>query len=177
MDAEHDTDEWVADERRLRLIKWLLAREGAYYRWGAKGQELPADAWLALELEPPKCRELYDCSGLVTSAMHAMGLHDWRLTHNAARLFDVLETIPAAHAAPGDLVFYGQPGQVSHVMFAWDHGRVYGACQGNASTLTLATAAKDGSKVRTRDRVKYRPDVRGYRRFPFPALELSHATS
>jgi cell wall-associated NlpC family hydrolase len=171
MGDEFDSDSWAVDDRRLRLIEWLQAREGAYYRWGAKGEELPASAWQDVELEPPACRELYDCSGLAACAVLALGGPDWRATHTADRLFHELEPVPLLQAAPGDLAFYGQPDRCSHVMFIVDHGQVFGASGGNASTLTLETAHRVGARVRHRSSHLYRPDFRGARKFPFPPLK------
>jgi len=149
-----DVDQWATDPNREKLIHWLVAQSGKMYVWCGKGPET------------------FDCSGLVTASMQALDLPDWRATHNAARLFAELEPIEFFQLRPGDLVFYGQPGQISHVMFFWTpEGEVYGACGGNSSTTSPEVAMKAGACVKSRRSVLYRPDVRGYRRYPFPKEE------
>lgn len=167
-----DSDRWATDDRRIKLLDWALSKEGAYYRWGGKGETIPEGVFLNEGITPPKCRELYDCSGLITCAMVFMGLPDKRQKWNAAGLFLHLQPVSVSDVRPMDLAFYGQLTQqgprIDHVMFHWEDGRVYGACQGNSGTLTLATAHRVGARVRFRNSHMYRPDFRGFRKFPLP---------
>jgi hypothetical protein len=135
----------VSDER-IRLHDWLLEQLGKPYLWAAKGMDA------------------FDCSGLATCGLLAMGCPDWRQTHNSSKLWAVLP--PTREPMPMDLSFYGPPGLVTHVMFVWGDGRVYGACGGGRLTTTLAIAHVVGAKVRFRSRVDYRPDHKGFRRIP-----------
>lgn len=143
-------DRWATEEHRTRLLAWASSRMGASYVWGAKGP----DHW--------------DCSGFVCGGMvdGALVPSGWLQTHNAARLFAELE--PTEEPNPLDLCFWGQPGQVSHVMLLWHDERVFGACGGNSSTTTPELAQKIGARVRFRSGIGYRPDFRGYRTLPEP---------
>lgn len=152
-DHEDDSDEWSVDEPRLMLVDWAQRQVGCLYKWGGKG-ELGEDG-------TPR----YDCSGLVTCGLLYVRQPDWRQTHSAARLFDELK--PTEKPAPMDLVFYGQPGHISHVVFHWSDGRILGACGGNQSTTTAEAARKAGACVKFKATQNYRPDFRGWRSLPF----------
>jgi len=131
--------------RRQRFLDWCYSQRGRPYIWGAKGPEA------------------YDCSGLVTSGFLAVGGQDWRVTHNSQRLFGLLQDITDRPAKAGDLVFYGPPNRVTHVMVLWEDGRVFGATGGGSQTKTPTK----GAEVQFRSKVGYRPDVKGFRAFPF----------
>ncbi len=146
---ETDSDEWALDPIRTALFLWLAEQKGKLYVWGAKGP----DYW--------------DCSGLVTGSFHELGLGDVRATHSAARLYDELEHVEYKRAQPGDLIFYGPPDRVTHVVFLWNDGRVYGAGGGDSSTTTPEAAMRRrGACVKFKDSHMYRPDLRGVRRYP-----------
>lgn len=152
MKDEHDSDRWSVQDKRIDLVEWVQRQVGCLYRWGGKGQHDSTG------------RPMYDCSGLVTCGLLAVGCDDWRQTHGAARLYDDLAATAAP--APMDLAFYGRPGHVSHVVFVWGDGRVLGACGGNESTTTEEIARSAGACVKFRTSIKYRPDLRGYRVLP-----------
>jgi murein DD-endopeptidase len=120
--------------------------EGKPYVWGAKGPDA------------------FDCSGLVTWALHECGGPDWRNSHNSARLF--AELAPVEKPQEGDLAFYGQPGRVTHVMVCWGDGRVYGACGGDSTTTSVEMAKLRKAKVQYRAKADYRPGFLGFRRLP-----------
>ncbi len=167
LDGVHvDPDFWAQSTARVRAMEWANHREGCSYIWGGKGEELPASEWTRLGLEVPLVREVFDCSGFVTCAMHYLGLNDWRLTHSADRIFHLLE--PTNDPDPMDMAFYGQPSHINHVMFVWEAGKVMGAGGGNSGTHTLDTAHRVGAKVRVRSNHLYRPDFRGWRKLPLP---------
>ncbi|RYZ40091.1 MAG: peptidoglycan endopeptidase [Myxococcaceae bacterium] len=143
--------------QRAAFLSCVLAQMHSPYRWGAKGQ-------LASKEGP----RLFDCSGLVTWALHEVGGRDWRQTHNTDRLW--AECAPVASVAdlqPGDLVLYGKAGDPDHVMVHVGAGVVVGASGGDSKTLTLEDAARDDARVKSFTRVEYRPDVLGFRRPPF----------
>ncbi len=145
---QEDSGTWSVDPRRTRLMEWATGQVGKLYRWGAKGPDN------------------FDCSGLVTAGLLELGLPDWRMTHNASRLF--AELVPTDNPLPMDLVFYGQPEHVSHVVFFYGDGRILGACGGNQGTTTNAVALATGAAVKFRKSVNYRPDCRGFRKLPTP---------
>ncbi|NBD11313.1 NlpC/P60 family protein [Corallococcus sp. Z5C101001] len=127
------------------------------YRWNGKGQRAS-----------PEGPRLFDCSGLVTWALHQVGGPDWRVTHNTDSLWSACSPVASASdLLPGDLVLYGKGGDPDHVMVHVGAGVVVGASGGSSKTLTLEDAAAAGAKVKSFTRVEYRPDVLGFRRLPF----------
>lgn len=115
--------------------------------------------------------DAYDCSGLVTWALREAGGPDLRFTYSSQRMFEEFEV--ALRPAPTDVVLalYGFPGDsaphVNHVMLTVGDGRVFGACGGDHSTLTLEAAKLRKAEVRFRPSVTYRPDFLGYRRLAY----------
>lgn len=144
---------------RQQLQDWLLQQEGKPYVWASKGQNA------------------FDCSGLVTAGLVEVGYPktcprcnlDMRGFHSAARLWDELE--PTEEPAPLDLIFYGAPGHISHVVFLWCDGRVFGANGGNQHTTSTAIAEKRGARVGFKRGILYRFDNRGFRKLPLPRDE------
>lgn len=151
---------------RLALVAFAQGLLGKPYVWGQKGPNS------------------FDCSGFVTYCLLQAGGPDWRLTHNAAKLFEDCPPIPEADAhlreitrgaplwpCPGvqqcDLAFYGPAGEPDHVMMLWGDGRVIGASGGNHHTTSPELAAPLHAEVKFKDRVDYRPDFLGFRAFPF----------
>ena len=156
MGDEHDSDEWSIDPERDPLPMWLLAQKGKLYVYGAKGP----DYW--------------DCSGLVTGSLYALGLGDFRATHSAARLFDELEPVEMDKIKPYDLVFYGPPDRITHVLFFWHDRRVYGAGGGTNHTTTPEAAMRlRGACVKFKPSHMYRPDFRGARKYGPPRKKES----
>lgn len=144
--------------KRSLFLAHVLNAIGSPYRWGGKGE-------LAAESGPTR---VFDCSGLVTWSYLMAGGPDWRATHNTDRL--LLEAQPVRtleEAEPGDLAFYGYPGDPSHVMVHVGEGVVVGAAGGDSTTTTLEAAAKRGARVLARDRLTYRRDFLGLWRLPF----------
>jgi cell wall-associated NlpC family hydrolase len=96
----------------------------------------------------------FDCSGLVCYCLRMVGGPDWSASHTADRMWKELPPTPTPR--PGDLAFYGQPEQATHVMLWTGDDRVYGACGGNSSTRTIALAQARGARVMFKLRVDYR---------------------
>jgi murein DD-endopeptidase len=149
--------------QRAKFLSLVLDQHGAPYRWGAKGE----DAGNGLRA--------FDCSGLVTWALHKVGGPDWRRTHNTDRLLaecNPLSGYTLEGLMPGDIVFYGArlPGgdmDASHVMVHIGAGVVFGASGGDSRTLTLADAHRAGASVRACPSIHYRKDLLAFRRLPF----------
>ncbi len=74
-------------------IAYAQAQLGKPYQWGGAG---PAD---------------FDCSGLVMRAWEAGGVG---FAHLAQSQYDVTARVPVADLQPGDIVFFGAPGNVYH---------------------------------------------------------------
>lgn len=111
--------------------------------------------------------DTFDCSGLVTWVIHELGGPDWRDTHNAQKLYDILA--PAVGwAKDGEilLAFYSPArggSHIEHVMISVGDGRAFGACGGDSTTLTVEEAHRVDAKVRFRDSVAYRQRLAGLR--------------
>lgn len=98
------------------MIAWARDQVGRPYIWGGAG---PVG---------------YDCSGLALQAMYAGGrvlpsvttyLHQRRDFPTASRIFDSgLPRRPLAERKPGDLVFFGPEGSISHMGIYLGHGRI-----------------------------------------------------
>jgi cell wall-associated NlpC family hydrolase len=134
-------------EKRIAFLAWLKDQESKPYLWGQKGPDG------------------FDCSGLVTAGLHAIGGPDWRQTHGSARLHAEL---PATNAPkPGDLVFYGAtPKQVDHVMVWMGDGTVFGASGGGSNCTTVQAAMALGACVHSKGDVHYRRDCVGFASAP-----------
>jgi murein DD-endopeptidase len=140
-----------------RFLFYAFSKEGCSYLWDGKGPNT------------------FDCSGLITWALKAAGGPDWRYTHNAQVLADVLE--PCETMLPGEVLvaFYGKDwDHVGHVMVVVGDGRVYGACGGDSRCTTVEKSAArqgGGARVRFRGTPDYRPerDLLGFRRLQYRA--------
>ncbi len=144
------------NDLRIQLLDWLLRQEGKPYVWGAKGDFNP---------DPNKGGELvqcYDCSGLVSVGLKLHGVKDCPdgSFNQFAKFESTLDPMPL------DLAFYGPPKRINHVMWVWGDGRVYGACGGNSSVMTVSAARRINACVKWKSKAKYRPDFRGFRKIP-----------
>ncbi|MEV8320427.1 bifunctional lytic transglycosylase/C40 family peptidase [Streptomyces sp. NPDC059900] len=80
-----------------RAVAYARAQLGVAYRWGGNG---PAEGG-------------FDCSGLTKAAYAKAGITLPRVAHAQ---YQATRKVPAgAPLLPGDLVFYGSPGNLSHV--------------------------------------------------------------
>ncbi len=154
---------------REALGEWLTHQLGKPYVWGGKGEVHVLGGTIRTEC--------FDCSGLVTAGLMAIGFPkncpkcglDMKGWHNCRKLFTEFSKL----SEPGkprslDLAFYGMDeDSVDHVMFVWGDGKVLGACGGNSNCIDPMSSLRKGAKVRFRDSVNYRPDFRGYRELPF----------
>jgi murein DD-endopeptidase len=134
------------------LLACALLKEGAPYVWGRKGPNV------------------FDCSGLVTWALHQCGGPDLRTTVNSQGLADLMEPVERMPAGEVLLAFYGfNWDHVEHVMFATPDGRAFGACGGGHTTSTVEKARDIGACVRFRPTLDYRPgrDLLGFRRLRY----------
>jgi predicted RNA-binding Zn-ribbon protein involved in translation (DUF1610 family) len=150
---------------RTNLRDWLTRQLGKPYLWNAKGEVHIIGGQVSTEC--------YDCSGLVTSGLMAVGyptrcphcgltMKGW---HNCRRLF--FELRMTEKPQPLDLAFYGpDPDSVEHVMFVWGDGRVMGACGGNKHSTDPMQSLRSGQKVQFRHSPNYRPGLLGYRELP-----------
>lgn len=131
---------------------------GCWYVWKGKGATL----WTkGRGLVPHNFGGLvFDCSGLVTTAIKQAGGADLRATHAAQTLFDELQECPTPDAR-GVLRFYGKsPERVTHVSISLGinergHLGVLEAAGGDETTTTIEAA-----KARHNARVRQGPDLR-----------------
>ncbi len=108
-----------------------------------------------------------DCSGLVVLALYCAtaGRIDWRRSMWCQRLWETLPAVVEGDVRPGDLALYGaSDADVSHVMVVLADGRVLGAAGGTSATRR--SNARPDQCVQTRDRIRYRRDLLGFRRLP-----------
>lgn len=151
---------------RDAFVKFVRAQENMPYIWGGKGMYLEEGGRLVLQIIAPA---VYDCSGLVTSGIHAANGPDWRATHTAQRLWNEMPLLSiheqggSLKQQEGDLLFYGRDSNhVTHVM-AWIDGKPFGACGGGSFTRTLGDATRSLARVKSRSNINYRPDFLGWR--------------
>ncbi|AEI65583.1 NlpC/P60 family protein [Corallococcus macrosporus] len=151
----------MSSSQRASFVSTVLSQMHSPYRWGGKG-----------ERDPSTGQRVFDCSGLVTWALHEVGGPDWRATHHTGRLWTSCARVsPADELLPGDLVLYhrqGDPVTPEHVMVVVGGGVVVGASGGGSRTLTLADAARDDARVKSFSRLDYRARrMPGIVRLPF----------
>lgn len=144
------------------VIKHGLAYVGAPYVYRGKGLEL----W---DPSGPKTHhwgvDVFDCSGLVTTAYRDAGGKDLRFTHAAQTMFDEFPHRSADALEFGLLKFYGASVKaVTHVCFSLGNGLVLEAAGGDATTRTPADAKARGARVRVV--FDGRHDLVGWRALP-----------
>ena len=133
---------------RHGFVVYALDQLGKPALWGAKGPDA------------------FDCSGLVTSGIRAVGGPDLRNCDNAQCLFN--DTMPLSSpemALPGDLLFFG-PSQehVAHVAIVLAGGRSIDAAGATSTTTDIHDAVKAGASVRTHANYYYRSNLLGAHR-------------
>lgn len=93
---------------RLRFVEWAKLRlNRAPVLWRGKGYFLFDVAAPGALRAHGYASEVFDCSGLVSVGLMAIGGPDLRATHNAAAFFLASEPLDFLEAQAGDLVFYG----------------------------------------------------------------------
>lgn len=149
----------MADPLR-RFVRKALGYVGAPYIWGGNGLQVFSPS---KRLEPNRFgRPVFDCVGLVNTALKEVGGPDWRGTKNAATLFAELQ--PAEHSfGLGTLLFYGaSASNVSHVAISLDsEGWIVEAAGGGRQSISLPSPGS----VRVRD-WQERGDYVGSRALP-----------
>lgn len=112
-----------------------------------------------------------DCSGMVSCALVSSGSpiicpfcqHDQKGFHAASTYWEHLDEV--IEPEPGDLAFYGVPGNISHVVVCVGGRRdqIIGANGGDSSVRDIVTAHSRGACVKYKVSPDYRPDLRGFR--------------
>lgn len=135
---------------RIKFVTWLIDQLGKPVLWSQKG---PGS---------------FDCSGLVTAALHAIGgagAPDLRATHNSQRLADETPHLSTfsdiAVPMQGDLCFYGLDlGGVEHVAIWLDSGKAISADGATPKINTLEESQKNPlNRVRLHSTWKFRGDL------------------
>lgn len=107
------------------LVQDLMTTIGIPYHWGA-GK--PSTPW------PPKPDDGLDCSGCAQVMLVRLGyLKPTEPDRNAFGLANACDPIVAG-VSLGDLVFYGIPGAITHVMVCLGNGWCIGATGGGSMT-------------------------------------------
>lgn len=150
----------------IDIIPHATRHVGAPYVWRGKGRSL----WTPRSLVPhPWAGYVFDCSGLVTTAIKAAGGPDLRATHSAQTMFDQFPIADEFDGA-GVLRFYGPSRlHVSHVAICLGRNErgqvlVVEAAGGDETTTTPLSAQQRGAKVR--QGVELRRDFLGSRSVP-----------
>lgn len=140
------------------LKAWCLEHEGCPYVYDAKGEihATPSGGQVTC----------FDCSGFVTSAIHAAGGPDWRKTHGSTGLVTELGPLLELAPQPFAIAVYGHP--IDHVMLAMDDGRVLGASGAGSQCTSVELALRAHACVHFKSAVSYRNDFRGYLPLPAP---------
>lgn len=133
---------------RARYTQLARAQLGKPVLWASKGPDA------------------FDCSGLVTWTLHAIGGIDLRATHNAQKLHDESHALllPDGNSiipAPGDLIFYGHgKNAVEHVAI-WLEGDKAISADGATSKITKLeiALANPANRVRLHDAIGFRRDL------------------
>jgi hypothetical protein len=146
------------------FLTFCLSKENCDYVWPH-----PSNNYSGKDLKIAKYKNVYDCSGLITSGLYAAtgGALDWRSGTNAQALFDKCKRLETRPKGKPCLAFYG-PGKnaINHVMLVLGDGRAYGACGGGSWCLTPELAKSKGARVRFRTSHLYRSDFRGFCAIP-----------
>ena len=108
-----------------------------------------------------------DCSGAVALCFERLGLvpKGWGHTHNADAIRDYCVPICKAEARPGDVLCFGSPLRINHVMMCVGEGVCMGAQGGGPKCLTREIAERIGACVK-RQPDYYRHDLVEYVRPP-----------
>ena len=143
------------------VIHAALRHQGAPYLWKGKGLHL----WTPSGLQGNGLDGVwaFDCSGLVTVALHDAGGPDWRAAHNADSLYRLLEPEQNPNAW-GCLRFYGTLTRATHIAIALGNELVLEAGGGDQRTTSLELARRQGARVRVV--FDTRKDLLGARKLP-----------
>lgn len=128
------------------LVAQARKHLGRPYVWGGKGLDLFDAERLVLEPSIWAPEEVFDCSGLVTTCLHELGLRDWRASHSAGTLRDSCAPVKFDALREGDLLFrprhvaiFVAPGPEGQ---RHTHATVIEASGGDQSTRSPAAAVK-----------------------------------
>ena len=141
----------------IELVKLMRSLMNVPYIYDGKNPHSPTG-----DLPPG-----LDCSGSVAWCMEKLSLvpKGWRYENNAENIRDYCISIAKAEAVPGDLVFYGSPTAIDHVVMYIGDNNVIGAIGGCRKCVTIEYAERTGACVKIMD-VYYRKDLVEFRRIP-----------
>jgi hypothetical protein len=145
------------------FIDFVLSKEGCDYVW-----PLPENNYSGKDLKIAKYQNVYDCSGLVTSAIYhaTRGRVDWRSAKNAQALFDSCKDLERSGQRPC-LAFYGvAKNMIEHVVVVLPDGRIIGANGGGRWCSSPDKAKEKGARVRFYSSPNYRKDLKGFKQIP-----------
>lgn len=139
---------------RTRFVQLALSKLGSTVLWNNDGPNV------------------FDCSGLPSWSLKAVGGLDLRATHNAQRYADETPDLATAFGAlplPGDFAFYGSDaGHVIHMVIWLADGRCLSADGASSYQRDLKTAqANPSNRVRLHDSLSFRRGLLGVHRNTF----------
>jgi hypothetical protein len=136
------------------VVDAALHHLGKPYIWGGHGTSAWTPTGLVSMQSFAGCPEAYDCAGLVTTSIFeaTIGKTDWRNSHNAQTLYDMLPpAVPGEAPDSFRLRFYGSGDkEVVHIAFqlgAADRMLILQAGGGGSSTTSYAEAVRRGACV------------------------------
>ena len=156
-----------------RFVDAALSFQGCHYIWQGKGKYIWTPSKLMLHgfsdlNDPQLLLNVFDCSGLVTVALHmaTVGKLDLRGSHSAQT---ILDTFPECDKDFGDgcLILYQ-----GHVAIDLGRGRVVDAHRGNSHTTSVLAAIQANARVEVHRDVRPARTILGYRKVPLDKSEL-----
>lgn len=140
-----------------QFAAWCIDQAGKPVLWDAKGDYYYDAAGVKVFL--PAGQHVFDCSGLVTSGVKAVGGQDLRDVYNAQKMADTAPQLDLGDAPPGSLGFYGADWQhVNHVVVALAGGHLVSADGATHAIRSLSDAIAKGCQVRVHTSFDYRRD-------------------
>lgn len=143
---------------REKFVAFAMSQVGQTVLWGGRG-DMVFDSGLRCLRPTGYAQPVFDCSGLITTALAFVGAPDMRGTHNAQLLCDATPVNTAFTPQAGDFGFYGNgPDSVIHIVMTLADGAVLSADGATRRITLLDVAKKAGARVRVHDVQRYRSE-------------------
>lgn len=158
-----------------RFIDAALSFQGKPYIWGGKASLIFQNGKLVKHKFVDENNDpllVFDCSGLVTVALHmaTIGKIDLRGTHSAKTILDTFPQCADSKDGSfpeGTIICYPQ-----HVAIDLGRGIVVDANRGDSKTVSILDAQRQGARVEVHRSIRPVSSIIGYRRIPLDKSEL-----